>query len=124
MQLSVDSDTAYLVVPGAKSQYAGHYYLQSHPHHMNYNQSPNNAAIHTKCKVLKNIVSSTAEAECGGIFHNAQTAIGIRQTLEAIGHPQQTTRLKTDNKTANSFVHVSMQIKRSKTWNMRYHWLH
>ena len=66
---------------------------------------------------------SAAEEECGGIFHNAQTATGIPRTLEAIGHPQWPTCLKTDNKTANSFVHASMQIKHSKTWGMHYHWL-
>ena len=42
---------------------------------------------------------------------------------EAIRHPQRLTRIKTDNKTANSFMHASMRIKRSKTWDMRYHWL-
>ena len=123
MQLAVDSDASYLVAPGAKSRYAGHLYLQSSPNRLNYNSAPHNAAIHTECKILKNIVCSAAEAECGGLFHNAQIAIGLRRTLEAIGHPQQVTRIKTDNKTANSFVHASMKIKRSKTWDMRYHWL-
>ena len=81
MQLSVDSDAVYMVVPGAKRQYAGHYYLQLHPHWLNYNKAPNNAAIHTECKLLKNIVCSAAEAECDGFFHNAQKATGIRRTL-------------------------------------------
>ena len=123
MQLAIDSDAAYLVTPGAKSRYAGHFYLEALPNRHNYNKSPHNAAIHTECRTLKNIVCSAAEAECGGLFNNAQVAIGIRRTLKAIGHPQQPTRLKTDNKTANSFVHASMRIKRSKTWDMRYHWL-
>ena len=123
MQLTVDSDAAYLVVPGAKSRYAGHYFLESFPNRRNYNGAPNNAAIHTECKILPNIVCSAAETECGGLFHNAQMALGIRRTLEAIGHPQRPTRLKTDNKTANSFVHASMKVKRSKTWDMRYRWL-
>eukprot|EP00957_Ditylum_brightwellii_P043398 3290449-Ditylum_brightwellii.AAC.1 len=48
MQLSVDSDTAYLVLPGAKSRFAGHFYLESHPCALNYNKVPNNAPIHTK----------------------------------------------------------------------------
>ena len=72
---------------------------------------------------MKNIVCLAAEAECGGLFQNAQVALRIRRTLEAIGHPQGPTRIKTDNSTANSFVHASMRIKRSKTWDMRYHWL-
>ena len=123
MQLSVDSDAAYLVSPGAKSRYAGHFYLESLPHRMNYNKAPHNAAVHTECRLLKNIVCSAAEAECGGLYQNAQAAIGIRRTLEALEHPQRPTRIKTDNSTANSFVHASMRVKRSKTWDMRYHWL-
>ena len=91
MQLAVNSDAAYLVVPGAKIRYAGHFYLKAHPHRLNYNKAPHNAAVHTECKILKNIVCSAAEAECGGLFHNAQAALGIRHTLEAIGHPQRAT---------------------------------
>ena len=123
MQLAVDSDAAYLVSPGAKSRYAGHFYLESKPNPKNPHKAPHNAAIHTECKTLRNVVCSAAEAECGGLFNNAQVALTIRRTLEAIGHPQRTTRVKTDNKTANSFVHASMRAKRSKTWDMRYHWL-
>ena len=123
MQLSVDSDAAYLVIPDAKSRYAGHFYLESLPNRLNYNGAPHNAPIHTECKIIPNVVCSAAEAECGGLFYNAQMALTFRRTLEAIGHPQRPTRIKTDNKTANSFVHASMRIKRSKTWDMRYHWL-
>eukprot|EP00957_Ditylum_brightwellii_P200866 15311162-Ditylum_brightwellii.AAC.1 len=66
MQLRVDSNAAYSVMPGAKSRYAGHFYLKSSPNTPNYNQNPNNAPIHTKYKALKNAVCSAAEAECGG----------------------------------------------------------
>ena len=123
MQLAVDSDASYLVIPGAKSRFAGHFYLESHPNPNNYNKAPHNAAIHTECKTLRNVVCSAAEAECAGLFNNAQKAITIRCTLEAIDHPQKPTWIKTDNKTANSFVHAAMRVKRSKTWDMRYHWL-
>ena len=98
-------------------------YRQSTPNRHIYNKAPHNAAIHTECCLLKNVVTLAAEAECGGLFHNAQATIRIRRTLEAIGHMQHPTPIKTDNKTANSFVHSSMQTKHSKTWDMRYHWL-
>ena len=87
MQLAVDSDAAYLVVPGAKSTCVGHFYLKAYPHCLNYNKAPHNAAVHTECRILENIVCSAAEAECGGLFHNAQAALGILRNLEAIGHP-------------------------------------
>ena len=79
---------AYLVVPGARKHYAGHFYLKSHPNSLNYNCALHNAAIHTEYKTLKYIVCSAAEAECGGLFENSQAALGIQRTLEAIGHPQ------------------------------------
>eukprot|EP00957_Ditylum_brightwellii_P002890 221310-Ditylum_brightwellii.AAC.1 len=71
MQLGVDSNAAYLVKPGAKSRYTGHFYLASYPNTLNYNKSPNNMPILTKYKILKNIVCSAAEVECGGLFHNS-----------------------------------------------------
>ena len=123
MQLAVDSNVSFLVAPGAKSRYAGHFYLESHPHPKNYNKEPNNAVIHTECKMIYNVVCLVAEAKCGDLFQNTQVALTIRRILEAVGHPQTSNRIKTDNKTANSFVHVSTRAKRSKMWDMIYHWL-
>ena len=37
MQMALDSDAAYLVLPKAKSRYAGNYYLESFPNPLNYN---------------------------------------------------------------------------------------
>ena len=45
------------------------------------------------------------------------------QSLEAIGHKQQASKIKTDNDTANSFIHSTIHLKHSKTWNMCYNWL-
>ena len=68
-------------------------------------------------------MASAAEAETAGIFGNAQTAIPIRHVLEQLGHKQPPTPIKTDNSTANSFVHANLKQKRSKTWDMRWNWL-
>ena len=123
MQLSVDSDASYLVQPGAKSRYAGYFYLESTPNSLNYNGTPHNAPIHTECATIKNVVCSAAESECAGLFKNSHISIHIRRVLEALSHKQKSTKVKTDNRTANSFVHSSMRMKRSKSWDMRYHWL-
>eukprot|EP00957_Ditylum_brightwellii_P159852 12167824-Ditylum_brightwellii.AAC.1 len=122
MQLNADSGAAYLVFPGAKSCFAGHFYLQSLPNALNNNGVPNNAPIHTKCRTIKSVVCLAAEAECGSIFYNSQTAIVIHRILEEIGHPQQPMKVKTDNATANSVVHASMRVKQSKSWDIEYHW--
>ena len=66
---------------------------------------------------------SAAEAECAGVFHNSQEAIILRTILEALGHPQSPTRIKTDNSTADSFVKANIRQRRSKTWDMRWNWL-
>ena len=76
-----------------------------------------------ECKTLRHVVSSSAEAEVAGIFHNATTAIPIRHMLQALNHPQPPTPLKTDNSTATGFIYDNIHQKRSKSWNMRYHWL-
>eukprot|EP00957_Ditylum_brightwellii_P196220 14951008-Ditylum_brightwellii.AAC.1 len=119
MQLHVDSNATYLVVNGAKSCIAGYFYCASNPHTLNYNKTPHNAPIFIECRILKHVVCSAAEAECGALFHNSQTAMGLCSLLEAISHPQQPTKIKIDNKTANSFVYASMHIKRSKSWDMQ-----
>jgi hypothetical protein len=124
MVLHVDSDAAYLVLPNAKSRIAGHYFLSSTPPKHPLKPSPQpNGPILTECRTLRNVVASAAEAETGGLFHNAQTTLPIRVALEELDHPQPPTPLKTDNSTATSFVHSSMKQKRSKSWDMRYHWL-
>ena len=121
MQLKVESDASYLSVGKSRSQYAGHFYLE--PARNTFNQTAQNGPIHTEYAVLKNIVCSAAEVECGGVFHNCQKAIVIHRALEALNHPQKPTEVKTDNSTAAAFVHSTMRSKKSKTWDMRWNWL-
>ena len=89
MVLHVDSDAAYLVLPEAKSRIAEHFYLSDHPNNLQPNQTPTpNAPILTEYRTLRHVVASAAEAETGGIFHNARMAITIRQILKILQHPQ------------------------------------
>ena len=121
MMLQVDSDAAYLVQPQAKSRIAGYFQLNNLP-----KSTPHptvNGAILVECKTLRHVVASAAEAETAGVFHNAQTAIPIRTILKALGHPQPPTPVKTDNSTTNGFIHNNIHLKKSKSWDMRYHWL-
>ena len=121
MTLHVDSDAAYLVLPKARSRIAGHYSLGT-PRKLPTNPIPNGSIL-IECKTLRHVVASAAEAEVGGLFHNAQMAIPIRNMLEQLGHPQPPTPIKTDNSTADSFVHDNIHLKRSKSWDMRFYWL-
>ena len=69
------------------------------------------------------MVASAAEAKTGGIFHNCQNAIYIRWLLKTFNHTQIPTPVKTDNSTAAAFVKEIIKQKRSKSWDMRYHWI-
>ena len=121
MALHVDTDAAYLAMPNARSRIVGHYYLSDHPETT---KSPKpNGPILTECRTLQHVVASAAEAETAGIFHNARTALPIRNMLHTLGHPQSTTPIKTDNPTAANFVSKNIKQKLSKSWEMRLNWL-
>mmetsp|Transcript_10590 Transcript_10590/g.16177 ORF Transcript_10590/g.16177 Transcript_10590/m.16177 type:complete len:98 (+) Transcript_10590:551-844(+) len=51
-------------------------------------QPKNNGPIHIFCKILREILASTAEAKLGTIFHNAKDTYPIRMALIEMGHPQ------------------------------------
>jgi len=121
MVLHIDSDAAYLVMPNAKSRIAGYFQLNNHPQRIAHPEV--NGAILVICKALKYVVSSVAESEIAGVFFNAQKAIPIRYMLEQLGHQQPATPIKTDNSTTKGFVHNNIHQNRSKSWDMRYHWL-
>ena len=83
MILWIESDAAYLVLPNARSRYAGHFYLSTLPPKGNLTsyKPPTNGPIHTECRTIKNVVASAAEAETAGLFGNAQIGIAIRRAL-------------------------------------------
>ena len=89
MQLHVELDTAYLVLLNVCRRTEGYFY--SHLPQIQGKVYPKtyNALILVECATLRNVVSSTAEAECGGIFRNCGQAIAIRHALNGMGHPQQ-----------------------------------
>ncbi len=121
MILKVDSDAAYLVLPKARSRIAGYFRLENKGKQFR-NTRPNGPIL-IECKTVRRVVTSAAEADTSGIFHNAQTSIPIRQILQQLGHPQPPTPLKTDNTTTHSYTYNNIQNKKSKAWDMNLHWL-
>ena len=119
MVLHVDSDAAYLVAPGAKSRVADFCYFKEALDNYILPQLSN--LIHVESKYLRYIVSSAAEAEVSGIFHNFQTAIPLQNTLILMVHPQPSTPVKTDNTTAKNFAYSNITVRKAKTWDMRYY---
>ena len=73
MQLCVESDTAYLVLPKARSRIAGHFYLNAFKTPNKAYRDNLNAPILTEYVTIKNIVSSATKAETAALFHNCTT---------------------------------------------------
>mmetsp|Transcript_6012 Transcript_6012/g.8759 ORF Transcript_6012/g.8759 Transcript_6012/m.8759 type:complete len:132 (-) Transcript_6012:347-742(-) len=105
-----------LVLPKARSRIAGYYSLPQYGHYRktSFNSSKTNSPILIECRTLRNVVTSAAEAEVGGVFHNAKQIIIIRRILEILGHPQGPTKLITDNSTVHGFVHDNIHLKNRK----------
>ena len=68
-------------------------------------------------------MASAAETELGSLFHNCQDALPLRQALIEMGHPQPPTPIATDNSTALGIVTASIRQRRSKSTDMRFHWV-
>ena len=81
-----------------------------------------NGPIHIECKILKHVVDSAAKAETVGLFYNYQVAVHIRNMLTALNHPQTAIPSKIDSSTICGFVNDILKKKRSKAWDVRYHW--
>ena len=125
MVLHVESDASYLSESKARSRYAGYQYLSSRPSATPQLDPipPFNAAVHVPCKILHEVVSSAAEAELAGLFHNAKEACPLRICLEELGHPQPATPIVTDNSTAVGIANDTIKQKRSKAIDMRFYWV-
>jgi hypothetical protein len=82
-----------------------------------------NGAIEVVCKILPMVVASASESELAGLFYNGQTAVPLITTLVELGHPQPPTPLKTDNATASGIATKTVKQRRSKSMDMRFHWI-
>jgi hypothetical protein len=126
MCLHINSDASYLSEPKAHSDVGGIFYLSDLPSTKPTPNEPNaplNSAIHTVSNILRNVMSSAAEAKFGGLFYNGQEACPIRQALINIGHPQPATPMKTDNSTACSIANDTVKQHCSKAMDMRFYWI-
>ena len=99
MILKIHSDASYLSESKACSRIGEYFYLGNNDDSMQ-----NNGAIHVIAKIIKNVVSSAAEAEIAGVFINAKEAVPIKLGLEELGHPQGATEIVTNNSTASQII--------------------
>ena len=129
MALKTESDAAYLIAPKARSRAAGYHYLSSMPANPDIAPTdadpapPMNGAVDVVCTVLREVLSSAAEAELAGLYHNGKAACPLRTCLEELGHPQPPTPITTDNSTATGIANDIIKQKRSKAIDMRFYWI-
>ncbi len=126
MILHVDSDASYLSCSKARSRAAGYHYLSSCPTEPLSASSPTpptNGAIHVHCQIMREVLSSAAEAELGALFLNGKEACPLRLCLEELGHSQPPTPIQTDNSTASGIANDTVKQKRSKAVDMRFYWI-
>jgi hypothetical protein len=116
MVLAVHSNASYLSKPKAQSQADGHSFLSS-----NTTVPPNNGAILNIAHIIKNIMSSTTEAELAGLYIMMCEADYIRIILKELGHVQPPTSLQTDNAMADGVIKGKVQPKQMKAMHMRFH---
>ena len=84
-----------------------------------------NAPLYVMCNTIKNVMSSAAEAETGGIYMATQRACPLRVALAELGHPQPArgTPIYNDNSTATGILNSEMRQKLSKAFDMRFYWV-
>jgi hypothetical protein len=129
MVLHVHSDASYLSERQARSRSGVFFYLSSQPTDPNIAPSPTatppplNGAILVHSSIMSTVMSSATEAEAGALFYNAKEATVLRNTLNALGHPQPPTPIQTDNACAAGIANDSIRQRRSKAMDMRFYWV-
>ena len=118
MILIIQSDASYLSRSKSRSVAGAIGYLGS----LN-DPSVVNGALFAFSTIIDVVVASAAEAEYGAAFMAARHGEHTRTILTALGHPQPPTPLLCDNKCAVGLAHDTIKIRRSKSIDMRFHWI-
>jgi hypothetical protein len=118
MVLRCFSDASYLSRPRAGSVAGGHHFLGDLR-----DDAPLNHPISTHCTRIPVVCSFVAEAEYAGTFASARIATNERQILADMGHPQPPTPIFCDNEVAIGLATDSINLKMSKSIDMRWHWV-
>jgi hypothetical protein len=120
MILKIHSDASYLTESKARSRSGGHAYLG------NNTDKPeiiNQGGVLNQTGIMRNVMSSAAEAEICAQFINEKEGIILRITLDEMGWPQPATPLQLDNSTAHGLATNTITQKRSRAIDMRFYWI-
>jgi hypothetical protein len=132
MQLVVHSDASYNSERNARSRAGGIFFLPrlpTSPYRTSAIPHPTkqplllNGLIDASTTIIRTVVASACEAEYAALFHNCQQALSLRLALDFLGYPQKPTSIISDNLCAVNIANGSAKPKKSKSMNMRYHWV-
>ena len=82
-----------------------------------------NGNIHILCNILNSFVTSAAEAKLGALFMNAKEGKVIWLILKELGHPQPSTPIHCDTKTAAGMVNDTVKKYPSCSMEMKFFWV-
>ena len=118
MVLHIQSDASYLSRPNARSVAGAIFYLGNlnQPTHINW-------SVHTLSTIIPAVVASVAEAEYAALFLAGQEGVWLRNILHSLEYPQQATTILCDNKCAEGIALDTIKQKRTKSIDMRFHWI-
>ena len=118
MILHIQSDASYLSRPGSRSVAGAIFYLANA-------QQPTqiNGCVNAFSSIIPSVVSSVAEAEYAALFQAGQEGVCLRNILSSLGYPQPPTIILCDNKCAVGIALDTIKPKRTKSIDMRYHWI-
>ncbi len=118
MKLVGHSDGSYLSESEARSRAGGILFLGD----CDDNEAPN-APVCFLSVIIKTVVTSATATEYAAAFIVGQAAISIINTLADLGYPQTQTEIFCDNLCAVGIANNTFNLKRTKTIDMRYHWI-
>ncbi len=121
MVLNIRSDASYLTEANARSRLCGHFFIRWVP--KNGEPIKLNGAFHVSANIMRFVVALAAEAKLGALYHNCQTAIVFRNSLNDMGHPQPKTPVHCSNATAVGIANNTVKRQRSCSMEMRFFWI-
>ena len=82
-----------------------------------------NGAVFMMSSVLDVVTASAAEGEYGAAYMVARHAVWMRAIARALGHPQPPTTIWCDNTCAVGLCNDTLKTARTKSIDLRFHWL-
>ena len=112
-------DASYASEPGAKSRIGAGFWLGSKDDAY----VVNNGLIEAASWKVDIVCGSVMEAEYIALYMLAQRAIFLKHICVALGYEQKSIDLYTDNACAKGIAEQSITMKRSRTVDIKYHWV-